>query len=131
MIWSPKSVRAHQISMLSSVLWDGTLTSTSKEPSPAFLLCYHRDSWAECVDRSEVSLMKLLSSPRPLKCRSFKGINHRLSWGKVFYTSYLKQNLTQTHKQDQHGGLSLPFRNLQHLCVYSCDTKWPDLRAAL
>lgn len=80
-VWSPKPVRANQISMPSSVLWDGTVSSTSKEASPALLLCCHRDPWAECVDGSELSLMKRLSSPGPLKCRSFKGINHLLSQG--------------------------------------------------
>lgn len=89
-VWSPKSVRANQISMPSSVLWDGTATSTSKEPSPAFLLGYHRDPWAKCVDRSELSLMKRLSSPGPLKCRSFKGINHLLSQGEAVLHLRLK-----------------------------------------
>lgn len=73
-------MRANQIST-PSVLWDGTVTSTSKEPSPAFLFCYQGDPWAECVDRFELSLMKRLSSLGPLKCRSFKGINHLLSQG--------------------------------------------------
>lgn len=79
-----KKVRANQISMLNA-LWDGVLTSrgpTSKEISAAFLFLLREDHSGSSVSTGpELTLMKCLSSLEPLKCRSFKGINHLLSQG--------------------------------------------------